>query len=300
MDVLSHLLETFRLDAAVFHNGQYCGNWQIDTSGANKAAFHVVTYGTCELMLNDGADHKGTLHAGDLVIFPRDREHRIASDVKATTPLNSSQSVSFDYGLQSGGTGLVCGHLEFEQHHNQFMIDMLPDTIVIHSHEKPWNQNLKPIIDLLITESLENSPGVQVTLNRLAELFFLSVLRQYIFSSPTENSIATAFQDSRIMKVLETIYDAPDKEWDVHSMAQIANMSRSAFASRFKELLNESPIQHIKRWRMQNAYRLLRDQHITINEAAERCGYTTESAFSKAFKKEIGVSPGTVRNSRLC
>ena len=299
MDVLSHLLDTFRLNARVFHNGLYCGDWQIDTSGAKKATFHVVTFGSCELMLNQGSDHIRTLHAGDLVIFPRDREHRVASDTTASSQLNSAKSISFEAGLQSDSTGLVCGHLEFEQHHNQFMIDILPDYIVIHGNEKPWDKSLKPIIDLLVSESIDSGPGVQATLNRLAELFFLVVLRQYIFNSHETKSFANAFKDPRILKVLGAVYDDPDRDWDVTSMARIANMSRSAFAGRFKELLNESPMHHIKRWRMQNAYRWLREQRITVNEAADRCGYNTESAFSKAFKKEIGISPGIVRKSKL-
>ncbi|MEM7304724.1 MAG: AraC family transcriptional regulator [Pseudomonadota bacterium] len=299
MDVLSHLLDTFRLDSRVFHNGQYCGDWQIDTSGARKVAFHVVTYGECELLLERGTSHQGTLKTGDLVVFPRDREHRIASNPNPKSQLNRSQSMSFSDGLQSSGTGLVCGHLEFEQHHNQFLIDLLPDTIVVHSHDKPWDQNLRPIVDLLIAESLQTEPGVHATLNRLTELFFVIILRQYLVNAKETKSFADAFSDTRILKVLEIVYEEPEKEWDVNSMAQIAAMSRSAFAARFKELLNESPMQHIKRWRMRNAYRWLRDERLTVNEAADRSGYNTEAAFAKAFKKEIGVSPGIVRKSKL-
>ena len=131
MDVLSHLLDTFRLEAHVFHNGQYCGDWQIDTSGANKASFHVITHGSCELLLKNGAKHEDSLSKGDLVIFPRDLEHRLASDTSVSIPLNSVSSVSFHEGLNVNGTGMVCGHLEFERQHNQFLLDSLPDYIVI-------------------------------------------------------------------------------------------------------------------------------------------------------------------------
>ena len=54
MDVLSDLLNTFRIQSKVFHNGQYCGSWNIDTSGTKKASFHIVTHGTCELLLDQG------------------------------------------------------------------------------------------------------------------------------------------------------------------------------------------------------------------------------------------------------
>jgi len=297
MDVLSHLLNTFRLEARVFHNGQYCGSWQIDTSGSKIATFHVVTHGSCELLLNGGSKHEQTLQSGDIVIFPRDREHRIASDQSVTNEVNSIPSISFQEGLKPGSTGLVCGYIEFEQHRNQFLLDMLPDYVVIHSNEIPWDKHLRPIIDVLISESLQSNSGVQATLNRLAELFFMVVLREFLQNSGHTAGFVSAFQDTRIIKVLEAIYDEPEKNWNVDMMAQIATMSRSAFAGRFKELMSESPLQHLKRWRMQNAYRWLRDERVTVAQAASRCGYESEAAFAKAFKRETGLSPGIVRKS---
>ena len=297
MDVLSHLLNTFRLESRVFHNGQYCGEWQIDTSGSKKATFHVVTHGSCELLLNDGSTHEESLESGDLVIFPRDREHRIASSPVVAREVNSVPSISFREGLEPSGTGLVCGYIEFEHSRNQFLLDMLSDYVVIRSNELPWVNHVRPIVDVLISESLLSNPGVQATLNRLAELFFMVVLREFLQNSGQTNGFVSAFQDARIIKVLEAVYDEPEKNWNVESMAQIASMSRSAFAARFKELLGESPLQHLKRWRMQNAYRWFRDDHITVADAADRCGYDSEAAFSKAFKRETGLSPGRVRKT---
>jgi len=123
------------------------------------------------------------------------------------------------------------------------------------------------------------------------------VLREFLQNSGHTAGFVSAFQDTRIIKVLEAIYDEPEKNWNVDMMAQIATMSRSAFAGRFKELMSESPLQHLKRWRMQNAYRWLRDERVTVAQAASRCGYESEAAFAKAFKRETGLSPGIVRKS---
>ncbi|MCG7984673.1 MAG: helix-turn-helix transcriptional regulator [Candidatus Thiodiazotropha lotti] len=75
----------------------------------------------------------------------------------------------------------------------------------------------------------------------------------------------------------------------------LANLSRSAFADRFKTLLGETPINYLGRWRMQNAWLWLSEEHATIYDVAKRCGYESEASFSKAFKKYTGESPGKVR-----
>ena len=295
MDVLSNILSTFRIQAKVFHNGQYCGSWQIDTSGTHNAGFHVVTHGECELLLQDGTYHESSLSTGDLVLLPRELEHRISSGVKVTTPVNSSTPLSYKDGVMSNGTGLMCGFLEFEHNANNFLFDMLPDYMVIKSNQSPWKNHLKPILDVLILESISENPGVQETLNRLSETLFMIIIREYVQDESNYSGFAQALRDPRIYKVLEAIHNSPSEEWTLESLADIAAMSRSAFTSKFKELLDETPINYIKQWRMKAAYQWFRDENITIAEAADRCGYLTEAAFSKAFKRELGITPGKVR-----
>ena len=295
MDVLSNILSTFRVQAKVFHNGQFCGSWQIDTSGSHKAGFHVVTHGNCELLLQDGTHHETSLTTGDLIVLPRDIEHRVSSGIKVSTALNSVPSKSFADGLQNDGTGLVCGFLEFEHNANNFLFDMLPEYLIIKSNESPWETNLKPILDVLISESISENPGVQEVLNRLSETIFMIIIREYVEDESNYSGFAEALRDTRIYKVLETIHNSPSEEWTLESLAEIAAMSRSAFTTRFKSLLGETPINYIKQWRMKAAYQWFRDENITIAEAADRCGYLTEASFSKAFKRELGISPGKVR-----
>ena len=296
MDVLSDLLNTFRIQSRIFHNGQYCGNWNIDTSGARKASFHIVTHGSCELLLNQGKRHEGLLEAGDLVLFPRDMEHQLTNDIHTTIALNSVPSRKFADGLRSDGTGLVCGHLEFENTYNNSLFDLLPEYVVVNSRKKPWAEQLRPVLEVVIAESHAELPGTDVTLNRLTEVIFMILIREYIDKGFAKDGLAAALQDQRMANVLQTIHSDTAKEWTVESLAEIAFMSRSAFAKKFKELLGYSPLGYVQRWRMHNAYCWLRDDQITISEAASRTGYATEAAFSKAFKREIGKSPSKVKN----
>jgi AraC-like DNA-binding protein len=73
-------------------------------------------------------------------------------------------------------------------------------------------------------------------------------------------------------------------------------MSRSAFAARFTQLVGEPAAQYVTRWRMQVALARLRQGPSTIRELATQFGYSSEAAFSHAFKRVVGVSPGTIRH----
>ena len=194
---------------------------------------------------------------------------------------------------------LVCGHLEFEHSYNNLLFDMLPEYLVVCSKQSPWDQQLRPVLEVVLSESRSELPGVEVTLNRLTEVIFMILIREYIDKGFVNNGLAAALNDDRITTVLEAIHMDPAKDWTVESLAELTFMSRSAFAKKFKELMNTTPLGYVQRWRMHNAYRWIRDDKITIAEATDRTGYSTEAAFSKAFKREIGVSPGKIKYNQL-
>lgn len=78
-------------------------------------------------------------------------------------------------------------------------------------------------------------------------------------------------------------------------LARRAGMSRSALAARFHQLVGETPMQYLTMWRMQRARRLLGETSLGTAAIAERVGYLSEAAFSKAFKKAVGKGPGGYR-----
>lgn len=188
--------------------------------------------------------------------------------------------------MQDNGNALVCGYLEFEHKSNNYLFELLADAVVINSSHPPWNYNLMPLLTVLITESVTEQQGIQATLNRLSETIFTLLIREKIKNDQHATGFGAALRDARIYAVLEAIHNNPARDWTVENLARIALMSRSAFAAKFKLLLETTPVNYIKRWRMQSACRWLQDDKISIALAAERCGYETEAAFSKAFKRE--------------
>ena len=138
--------------------------------------------------------------------------------------------------------------------------------------------------------------GCEVTLNRLCDVIFVLLVREYL-QQETEQGLGAALADGRIGKALDAIHMGLDQDLSVESLASEAAMSRAAFAARFKELLGETPMGYVTRCRMQAAHRMLRDGGMSTAAIAEQAGYATEAAFAKAFKRETGVSPGQARRN---
>jgi AraC-like DNA-binding protein len=74
-------------------------------------------------------------------------------------------------------------------------------------------------------------------------------------------------------------------------------MSRSAFALRFKERLGETPLEYLTNWRMYKATGLMQKGDTKLFEVAKSVGYDSDAAFSKAFKRVLGVAPREYRRS---
>ena len=292
MDALNQLLTTFRLKTDVINNAQYCGDWAIDTSGTGKASFHVISHADCYLR-SDDLDGVISLEKGDCVLFPRDSKHLLSNVRECNLPSNQQTAVGYEEGLKDDGVGLICGYFHFKQSAASSLLDVLPDALVIQRGQA--NATVATLLDLMIRESLQAAAGTEAVVDRLAEALFVIILKEFIDSSDDATGLVAALRDRQIHRALAALQAEPEAKWSVEKLAEFANLSRSAFAGRFKALLGESPMEYLARWRMQLAYNLLNEENLSVIDVAGRCGYDSEAAFSKAFKRVIGVGPGAVR-----
>jgi AraC-like DNA-binding protein len=147
-----------------------------------------------------------------------------------------------------------------------------------------------------VRESSASRPGAQSTLAKLAELMFVEALRRYVETLPPEGKgWLAALRDVQIGRALALLHEAPERAWTVDELAREVALSRSLLATRFASLVGESPMQYLLRWRLALAARALRSGSDAISRIAERSGYETEAAFSRAFKREFGLPPSTWR-----
>lgn len=135
-------------------------------------------------------------------------------------------------------------------------------------------------------------------ITRLADILFIQVVRLYIDSLP-ENSRGwlAGLKNLQIGKALGYIHRNPEQTWTIDSLSIAVGMSRASFAAKFKQIVGESPFQYLTRWRMHKAASYLKDPSSSLSEAAQRVGYGTEAAFSKVFKRHLGIGPGKYRRS---
>jgi len=291
MDAINELLECLKIEANVYHNGQYCGNWAINTSGSRRMTFHIVTTGQCFFKRGHESIE---LVEGDAVFLPSDANHSVSNSVSISFPENTVTSLPMTDNVEGISTGLVCG--DFSHNHAIFdkLVKQMPEIIVVKRSEHSASAQ---IIDLILAESKSSNQNTSLLLNRLSDCLFYLIVRDNI---DIENGIFAAFTHPQLSSAMELIHQSLDDGKDkdrlvLEELATAANMSRSAFANLFKEIVGQSPVDYQTQWRMTQAYRWLADDGVTTLEAALRCGYESEGSFSKAFKRVIGIGPGRVR-----
>jgi AraC-like DNA-binding protein len=169
---------------------------------------------------------------------------------------------------------------------------LLPSFILIKA-EQARTLALHDTMRALASEMAEQVPGSEIVANRLAEVLFIQILRAHIASGPERNKgWLRAIFDPQMGTALSAIHDSVDTPWTVESLAEAAGMSRSAFAARFKELLGQTPLEYVTEWRMQKAMQLLQQRDKKLIDVARSVGYESGAAFSKAFKRVVGINPG--------
>ena len=306
MDVLTDVLNTVRVSAACQGRLELGAPWGVQVPAGEYSKFHVVIEGRGMLEL-EGEAEPILLEEGDLIALPhgdghviRDSPRTLARPMEELFRSNGQASCGGAVRLPGTGptTSLVCGRLQFEDPRNHPVLSVLPRVVHLRSAEGraiPW---LESTLRFIACESSSDRPGADTVVNRLADILFIQIVRGYLASTPNDSrGWLRALTDPQIGSSLGIIHAEPEQSWTVATLASKVGMSRSTFAGRFSELVGEPPLHYITRWRMQKAAALLREGRATLADIADRVGYDSEAAFSKAFKRWIGSAPGAYRRA---
>ena len=319
MDALSDVLKSVHLEGAVFLNAEFTAPWCVrGESGMSlykdrlAAAEHVVFFhflvdGRCKVRLNDTGE---TLEAvgGDIVLFPQDDRHLMGTDLQIV-PLgeegggkpdvtNDPEFIQLRLGGGGAATRFVCGYLLCSRSMCRPLFEALPRMLRIPIGDGEASMLLRGLLQAGVRESLDTRPGTLSMLAKLAELMFVEALRCYADSLPPEGKGWLAgLRDAYVGRALALLHAQPARAWTVDALAHEVALSRSALAERFTTFVGESPMQYLTRWRLALAAQMLRSGDDTIARIAERSGYESEAAFSRAFKREFGAAPAGWRKS---
>ena len=178
------------------------------------------------------------------------------------------------------------------------LVRLLPSIIRIEASSSPEMDWIQSTLRYMAAEARELRPGGETVITRLADILVIQAIRSWIAQDPAaQKGWLGALRDKQIGRAISLIHRNPDHPWTVASLASEVAMSRSAFAARFTELVGEPAMHYVARWRMRLALTWLNEDRVTLAELASRLGYQSEAAFSRAFKRFNGISPGAVRQN---
>ena len=150
---------------------------------------------------------------------------------------------------------------------------------------------VEALLGLMRQEAFEDQPGRQAILDRLCEVLILQLLRHCMAQGTTSGGLLAGLADAKLGKSLRAIHEEPAHDWDLPSLAAVAGMSRARFAYHFKAVVGYTPAHYLSQWRIETAQQLMQEGQ-SIQQAAHAVGYGSASAFTRAFVRELGISPG--------
>ncbi|MDH3517987.1 MAG: AraC family transcriptional regulator [Acidimicrobiia bacterium] len=303
-DALTHILESVRMEGSVFSRADLTAPWGVESGELADGVFHAVVTGRAWVSLADG-DTPVEVQRGDVVMFPFGDNHLIADSPDRPTQniglLTSVDDRGMGHLVVDGGgaaTSLICGRITFEQGTVHPVLSGLPRLIHVRDVDGTMSDIVDTLIGLIATEVDSPSAGSDTILARLTDALVVYVLRGYIEGLPHgEGSWLAGLRDPHIAEALAMIHGKPAHAWTAETLAEAAGLSRSAFFTRFKDQVGETPAEYLTRWRIHLAARLLRHEGCSVAVTAGRVGYGTEAAFSNAFVRVMGIRPGAYKRS---
>lgn len=291
---INNFLRHLHLGAEVYYVGQLCDAWHMSTTGGSDVTtFHLVCHGEAWIVLPDGRQPT-RMNAGDIAFFAHDAAHTFSA-----LPGIPEQACDYRYpgplDRDAPGTGLLCGHLRLPAHIRRLLIASFPEFMLIRPDDSPVGKQMRILIEMMTEEAIQNAMGVTAILDRLSDTLFLYVIRHALHHDPKLSPLLAALFDEQLRPAVSAFIDAPAEPWTVDRLAVLAFQSRSTFSERFSQLVGMPPMEFVTTWRMQLANEMLANEQASMLDIALRCGYESEAAFRKAFKRVIGVTPGRAR-----
>jgi AraC-like DNA-binding protein len=306
VDTLATILQDLRLASSFYAHSELRAPWGIAFTQQDGPSFHIIISGKCWLRL-DGA--LISLEAGDLALLPRGTAHQLVHPADAAAlpllALGSERIGENAAQCRFGGMGeealLICGGIRFAGPVAHTLVANLPPILLLHHQElEPSQAWLTETLTLLGAEAYSLRQGSAAVMTRLADILVLQAIRAWLEANEAERlGWLGALSDREIGRALTLIHSRPEEVWTVPSLARAVHLSRSVFAGRFSRLVGIPPKEYVSRWRMQVAASWLGEEGLRPSEVAYRLGYSSEAAFSRAFRRQLQVPPGSFRRDRM-
>ncbi|MBZ6285760.1 AraC family transcriptional regulator [Streptomyces olivaceus] len=274
MDLISEVIRTVRVGSAGARLIRQTDPRGLRFSAFTGSGFHIVRRGTCWLITEHGEPVR--LGPGDVVLSSSGAAHGLSATPRALADLPECVMGPVPPEPGPADFEFLCGAYRFE-----------------HGGAP---QYLRALMDLLAADiAAGTGPGTGATLPALLDLVLAEVLRQW--HDEQDTSGRPRADDPGIAAALREIHENPQRAWTVDQLSSAAAMPRTAFTRRFTAVIGMPPMKYLTTWRLGRAARLLRESDAPLAAIARQVGYTSEFAFSAAFRREYGTSPGGFRRT---
>jgi len=300
VDTLSTVLRSVRVTGAVLFAVDAAAPWVADAPPARDIGRHIwpdaahfiefvwIRSGACWAGL--AGDAPARLEEGDVMLFPRGDSHVVSS-----SPARHGAMLRNVTGER---TQVICGFLGCDARPTHPLLSALPAAMHV-PRQSQYDAMLEQLVELALTESVAAREGGALVIAHLSELLFVEIVRRYVATLPRDSvGWFAGLRDENVGRALRKLHDRPAHGWNLGLLARETGMSRSALAGRFSELVGVPPMHYLAQWRMQLASNLLSSTSFRVSEVAERVGYASEAALSRAFKRWSGVAPAEWRRGR--
>ena len=316
MDALSEILRVVRLVGAIFIQAKFTAPWSYQSPCADSVVpllepgaervviFHLIIEGECFVELADQPPAR--LIAGDVVLFPQGDAHRMNSQPGLAPATGARLDVVLSrrprqlaYGGGGPTTRIVCGYLACDARLARMLLAGLPSLIKVNVRGSNAGAWLEASVRYALTEARSPRPGGAGVLSKLAEVLVIEVLRLYINEQRQDRTGWLAgLGDPIVGPALNAMHACTAQAWTLEELASSIGTSRSILAERFHSLVGSSPMRYLTQWRMLLAANLLCRSSAPLARIAEDVGYQTDTAFSRAFRREFGMPPAAWRRNQ--
>jgi len=302
VDPITDIFTAMRVENIVYGRIELTAPWGLRFDKGEHACLGTVARGNAWLSF-EGQAQPIALAGGDcFCLFAQSHEYTLGDHPK--TPAANMQDVArtkrggvIRFGGGGASTTLLGGKFTFDKANSKPLTDLLPPFIHV-PNDRVRALPLQQSLQLFAAEAAESCLGSYLVLKRLADILLLQLIREYVSSSTCrETGWLRALSDPRIGGVLRSMHEKIEQPWTVSELASVAGMSRSAFALRFKEVVGETPLDYLTRWRVYRAAVLLKEGDRKLTEIANAVGYDSDGSFNKTFKRIVGVTPGEYRRA---
>lgn len=265
VDRLASLLSHFSVNAKTFNSGPLCGT-NIISGSEPHGQLHLLRKGKAVVWHGHTKAH--SLDEPTLLFYPRPMAHKFVTDSEI-------------------GADFVCAHIAFEGGAGNPIANALPNCVCIPLSLLPDSLS---ILTLLFAEAEAQNCGRQALLDRLFEVILIQLLRHLMVEGRTQVGLLSGLAHTQLRRAIVAMHQNPEKPWSVESLAELTGMSRSVFSNQFRESVGETPASYLQHWRIGLVQKWLKAGQ-SLKLIAEEVGYGSESALSRAFKSQCGMSP---------